>query len=164
MRRRGAAALLAAGCLLALASFAIADEIVETTDGRKLRLRSDGIYEFLSRLDPVVMERTLAVAKEWARDQTLVAGCFREAPDREMLARNFASDRDDALARLRRAGATAQQQRQIAEAIAGEYRAPAEADDAKPLASACAAVQQDVFRLNGTGRPLTLREPFRQWK
>jgi hypothetical protein len=161
---RVAAALVTVGWLLAFASSATADEVVETTDGRKLRLRSDGIYEFLSRLDPAVMDRAVAVAKEWARDQTVIAGCFREATDRERLARNFPSDRDDALASLRRAGATEQQQRQVAEAIAGEYRAPTAADDAKPLPPACDTIQQDFFLLRGSGQLLQLREPFLGWK
>jgi hypothetical protein len=164
MRLRAIASLIVAGALTLLPALMVADEIVETTDGRKLLLRSDGICEFMSRLDPTVMDRALTVAKEWARDQTVIAGCFREAPDRERLARNFASDRDDALASLRRAGATELQQRQVAEAIAGEYRAPTAADDAKPLPPACDTIQQDVFLLRGSGQLLKLREPFRGWK
>jgi hypothetical protein len=48
--------------------------------------------------------------------------------------------------------------------IAGEYRTPEAVEDEKPLPAACAAVRQDVFTLNGSGRLLTLREPFRGWK
>ena len=102
--------LLGAVCMLAvLRASAWADEIVETLDGRKLLLRSDGIYEFLSRLDPAIMDRALATAKEWAEDQTLIAYCFRDRPDRELLAGAFVKDRDEALDRLRRGGATEQQ-------------------------------------------------------
>jgi hypothetical protein len=100
----------------------MADEIVATTDGRKLLLRSDGTFEFLSRLEPAVIDRALATAHEWAQDQTLIAYCFRTSPERELMTRNFASDRDEGLSRLRRAGATEQQLRQVATTIVENYR------------------------------------------
>jgi hypothetical protein len=72
--------LVVTGLLALLSGVATADEVVETTDGRKLLLRSDGIYEFLSRLDPAIMDHALSTAKEWAQDQNLIAYCFRDSP------------------------------------------------------------------------------------
>ncbi|HEV8678214.1 MAG TPA: hypothetical protein VGQ90_02475 [Stellaceae bacterium] len=152
MLRRGGTTALAVALLAALLPApAAADETVETTDGRRLLLRSDGIYEFLSRLDPAIVEQALATAKEWAQDQTLIAYCFRTAPERETLARAFAQDRADALARLQRAGATEQQRRQVATIIAENFR-PTAGGDTKAMAAACTAkdVEKSVFVLGGS--------------
>lgn len=166
MRARRAAASLAAGWLLVFASFAFADEIVETTDGRRLRLRSDGIYEFLSRLDPAVMERAVAAAKQWAQDQTLILYCFRDQPNGQMLANAVVQDRDEALARLRHGGATEQQLRQVAVVIAENFRQAAPGSDDKAMTAACSVrdVERHVYLMNEIAWPLQMRPPFRDWK
>lgn len=166
MRRRGITLLAAAGLLALQPVFATADEIVETTDGRRLRLRADGIYEFMSKLDPAVIERAVATAKEWAQDQTLILYCFRNEPNREMLAGGVAKDRDEALVRLRRAGATEQQLRQVSVVIAENFRETAPGSDDKALTAACAArnVEQNLYRMGKIAHPLWLRPPFREWK
>src|SRR5262249_52217556 len=105
-----------------IGTIANADEVVETTDGRRILLRPDGIYEMLSKIDPKIMEAALATARQWADDQTLIAYCFRAKPEGEMMARAFLKDRDEALARLRRAGAVDQQLRLVATTIAEHYR------------------------------------------
>ena len=87
-------------------------------------LRSDRIYEFHSRLDPAIMDRALATAKEWAQDRTLIAYCFRHHSDREIPTGAFGEHRDDAIARLRRGGATEPQLRPFALTIAENFRAP----------------------------------------
>jgi hypothetical protein len=159
--------LLGAVCMLAvLRASAWADEIVETLDGRKLLLRSDGIYEFLSRLDPAIMDRALATAKEWAEDQTLIAYCFRNHSDREILTGAFGKDRDDAIARLSHGGATEQQLRRFALTIAENFRAPEPGAEDKASSAACTAkdVEKSVFTLSGVGVPLFMRPPFRELK
>ena len=158
--------LVAASLLGALCTSATADEIVETIDGRKLLLRSDGIYEFQSRLDPTIVDSALATAKQWAKDQTLIAYCFRESSDRELLTKNFGQDRDEALSRLRRGGATEQQLRQVAVAIAENYQASSPGTRDKAMGEACAAkdVEKSVFMLAGVGVPLFMRPPFRELK
>jgi hypothetical protein len=152
--------------LAVLCAPAWADEIVETLDGRKLLLRSDGIYEFLSRLDPAIMDRALATAKEWAEDQTLIAYCFRNHSDREIVTGAFGKDRDDAIARLRHGGATEQQLRRFVLTIAENFRAPEPGAEDKASSAACTAkeVEKSVFTLSGVGVPLFMRPPFRELK
>ena len=164
MRRRVAAGLVGAA-LCAFAPAANADEIVETTDGRKLLLRSDGGYEMLSRFDRALMQRALAAARQWAQDQTLVSYCLRDNLPPQQFARNFAMDRDQALARLRRGGATEAQLHEVATAIAEGYRPPPAGEDAARTAE-CAAkeVEKNVFIISGIGLPLFLRPPFNELK
>ena len=166
MLRRSMTVLVMAWLLALSPVVAAADETVETTDGRKLLLRSDGIYEFLSRIDPTIMDRALATATEWAQDQTLIAYCFRDRPDRELLAQGFVKDRDEALARLRRGGATEQQVRQVAVTIAEHFRAAAPGGEDQVLTQACAAkeVEKNVFIFGGVGRLFFQRPPFNQLK
>ncbi len=166
-RNRASAKVLALTGLVALLPVvAMADETVETTDGRKLLLRSDGIYEFLSRLDPKVINAAIATTKGWAQDQTLVLYCFRKQPNRELLARAIAKDREEALARLRRAGATAQQLRQVADIIATELRETAADAENEAMTEACTArdVEKSVESLREIAWPLWMRSPFKEMK
>jgi hypothetical protein len=164
--RAGLPWLISACVLAAFCTRAAADEIVETLDGRKLLLRSDGIYEFLSRLDPAILDRALATAKEWAQDQTLIAYCFRNHSDREILTGAFGKDRDEAIARLRHGGAAEQQLRRFTLTIAENFRAPEPGAEDKASSEACTTkdVEKSVFTLSGVGVPLFMRPPFRELK
>jgi hypothetical protein len=109
----------------------------------------------------------LAAAREYAQDRTLIFYCFRRSKEVvPFLYAGLHGDIEDALQRLRAAGASDRQSAEVVEAVLGNVHfADRDTSDAG-LDKECTAkeVEKNVQALWGVGLPLSLRHPFDQLK
>lgn len=109
----------------------------------------------------------LAAARAYAQDRTLISYCFRRSEEMTpFLYAGLHADIEDALRRLRAAGASDRQRAELVQAVLSNVHFAGRDTSDAGLDKDCVAkdVEKNVQLLWGVGLPLFLRPPFDQLK
>jgi hypothetical protein len=106
----------------------------------------------------------LATSQIYADERTVIFYCLRQKPEmRSFLYFLVHADLEDAVKKIRAAGADNRQTGQLVETVWSNIRVAAHDARDAALDAKCAAtdVEQEIALLRGVGRPLILRPAFR---
>jgi hypothetical protein len=115
-------------------------------------------------LDRPRFAEVLATSQIYADERTVIFYCLRQKPEmRSFLYFLVHSDLEDAVKKIRGAGADNRQTGQLVETVWSNVRVAAHDARDTALDAKCAAtdVEEEINMLRGVGRPLILRPAFR---
>jgi hypothetical protein len=115
-------------------------------------------------LDRPRFAEVLATTRIYADERTFIFYCLRQKVEmRQFLYFQVHADLEDAVKKLRAAGADSRQLGQLVETVWSNIRVAARDATDAALDAKCAAtdVEEEIATLRGVGRPLILRPAFR---
>jgi predicted ATPase len=115
-------------------------------------------------LDRPRFAEVLATSQIYADERTVIFYCLRQKPEmRSFLYFLVHADLEDAVKKIRAAGADNRQTGQLVETVWSNVRVAAHDARDTALDAKCAAtdVEEEITLLRGVGRPLILRPAFR---
>lgn len=133
---------------------AYSDEIVRTTDGRSILLRSDGTYTDIKGLGPIALGIATAAARTYATDKSKILACLEHEPDGADKTRNyFAEDEQKTRSLWSTAGGSEEEWSEVESALKTQPEI---------AVSDCAAIVDGWVRLEQFSWPLSYRSPFKE--
>jgi len=139
---------------VSIANLAYSDEVIRTTDGRSILLRSDGTYSEIKGLGPIALGVAKGTAETYAQDKERILSCLEKEPDGTDKMRNyFAEDEQKSRLLWLKAGGSDEEWSELENTL---KKLPdiAVAD--------CAAVLDGWARLERFSWPLSRRSPFNE--
>ena len=118
----------------------------------------------VAQMDRPRFAEVLATSRVYADERTFIFHCLRQKADmRPFLYFLVHADLEDAVKKIRAAGADNRQTGQLVETVWSNIRVAARGDKDAALDAKCAAtdVEQEISLLRGVGYPLVMRPAFR---